>query len=183
MAGAMLPTWVEMRRRRRAWKASPRGRAGVLEPNQLASTMRASKAALERAVRRPDSVAEAWTISSWSAGALAGRAKRAPNWVARRALAGSMSIRVTMAAGMRARSEAVSRPTIPAPTTRMRSPARGAASQAMLSAVSMLAARVARWVGTAAGTGMHMAAGALNAVWCGCRTKKRWPAVSWATAL
>ena len=47
------------------------------------------------------------------------------------------------------------------------------ASHMMLSAVSMFAASTARWSGTASGTGMHIAAGARNRSWCGCRTKTR----------
>ena len=70
-----------------------------------------------------------------------------------------MSTRVTTVPGnAREQRSRSSRPTTPAPITSMRSPASGAASQAMFSAVSMLAASTARAVGTASGTGMHIAA-------------------------
>ncbi len=76
------------------------------------------------------------------------------------ARAGSVSTTVTCAAGdARQQGGAVSRPTTPAPMTSMRSPASGAASHSTFSAVSMLAASTARGVGTASGTGMHIAVG------------------------
>ena len=121
--------------------------------------------------------AEAWTISSCSSGAASGKAKRAAEPPAPAALAaGSMSTTVSTH-GWDARQQATphSSPTTPAPMTSTRSPASGAASHSTFSAVSMLAASTARGVGTASGTGMHIAAGARKRSWCGCSTKTRRP--------
>ena len=60
---------------------------------------------------------------------------------------------------MPAARKAVRQPMLPAPTTAMRSPRRGAASHSAFSAVSICAARAARSVGTSAGTGITALAG------------------------
>ena len=125
----MAPTWLAISRSRRAWKASPSGNAGAWSPNQLASTMRASKAAQASARRSPASLADACTTSSCSIGARSGNAKSQPNRRASPSRVRSISTTVTRVPGIRASSDAQSRPTTPAPTTSMRSPASGAASQ------------------------------------------------------
>jgi hypothetical protein len=53
---------------------------------------------------------------------------------------------------------------MPPPTTVMRSPTRGAASQSALTAVSTVPARTARFAGTSSGTGTTASAGTTYAV-------------------
>ena len=114
------------------------------------------------AVLRPAAVALAWNTMSASAGACSGRANRAPrdSTIGRRL--SSTSTAVTSAPGSRAASDATSSPTTPAPTTTMRSPGPAPLSHRALSAVSMLAASVARRAGTPSGTGTRRRSAALK---------------------
>ncbi|MDT4874907.1 hypothetical protein FQZ97_1102410 [compost metagenome] len=81
----------------------------------------------------------------------------------------SVSITCTSHPGSRAASHATSRPSVPPPTTAMRSPRRGAASHNALMAVSRLAASTARAAGTPLGKGTTAWAGTWYTVWCGYR--------------
>ena len=86
-----------------------------------------------------------------------------PSVRASAARAGSMSMSVTSAPGIRPQRKATSAPTTPAPTTAMRSGrARARASQIALSAVSMLAASTARGGGMSSGTGTTASAGTVE---------------------
>lgn len=76
-----------------------------------------------------------------------------------RARRSSASTSCTRTAGNRASTAATEAPTIPAPTTAIRSPSRGAASHAAFTAVSTVPASTARGAGTPSGTGVTALAG------------------------
>ena len=61
-------------------------------------------------------------------------------------------------------SRATQQPTIPAPTTAIRSPTSGAASHSAFTAVSTVPARTARSAGTSSGTGTTAMAGTTYSV-------------------
>ena len=75
------------------------------------------------------------------------------------------------APGMAASSRATQQPTMPAPTTAIRSPTSGAASQSALTAVSTVPASTARVRRAPVGYGRHRAGRHDVAVWCGYRQK------------
>ena len=83
--------------------------------------------------------------------------------------AGSTSTSWTRTPGMRASSAATQQPTIPPPTTAIRSPTSGAASHRALTAVSTVPASTARAAGTASGTTVTAPAGTTYRVRCGAR--------------
>ena len=133
---ATLPTWLEINRRRRLWKAWPSGTATSPLPYQLSSTTAASSPARRSAVASPAALALAWNTTSQFSGASSAVAKPAPNARARSPRPGTTSTTVTRVPGMRAHNRATMRPTTPPPTTAMRSAGPGAPSQTALSAVS-----------------------------------------------
>jgi hypothetical protein len=85
------------------------------------------------------------------------------------ARAGSASTSCTRAPGKVASTPATEQPTMPPPTTAIRSPIRGVASQRALTAVSTVPASTARAAGTPSGTTVTAVAGTTYRVWCGCR--------------
>ena len=117
-------------------------------------------------------------VRSQSSGAASGKANPQPSAAASAARSGLTSTSVTSVPGSRAQSQPVSAPTVPAPTTAIRSPAEAPESHRMLSAVSMFAASTARPAGSPRGSGTAIAAGAANRSWCGCSTKTSRPASS-----
>ena len=176
IAGATAPTWRRdqaqaPRMERLAERHGGVAVADTSSPRRCAPRRRRGASAR----RSPASLAEAWTISSCSRGAVvrAWRSAQPKRCAPGRRAIGSMSTTVTRAPGC----APAARPPAARPRRR-RSPAcarRPAAPRptAMFSAVSMLAASTARAVGTASGTGMHIAAGARKRSWCGCSTKTR----------
>ena len=168
-AAATLPTCELFSTRRWAWKAWPSGTSTARLPYQLSSSTVASKPANCNAVARPAPLPLVCTTRSAPGKAASGKAKLAPNAVARAARPGSVSINCTLQPGTRAASQATSRPSVPPPTTATRSPTRGAASQSALIAVSSMAASTARLAGTPGGSGSTASAGTWYKVWCGYR--------------
>jgi hypothetical protein len=79
---------------------------------------------------------------------------------------------------MPASTAATLHPTIPAPTTAIRSPTSGAASHSAFTAVSTVPARTARVAGTSSGTGVTDVAGTTKRVWWGYRQNTVRPASS-----
>jgi len=95
------------------------------------STVRRDRAAfLVEVADEPAALALAWMTRSQSSGAASGSAKPSPSFAARSRRAGAISTSVTSVPGRRAASRAASAPTVPAPTTAMRSPGPGAPSRA-----------------------------------------------------
>src|SRR5689334_1084863 len=86
--------------------------------------------------------------------ASAGEANSTASPAATDAFVSSTSTSWTRAPGILATRAATQQPTIPAPTTAIRSPTSGAASQRAFTAVSTVPARTARAAGTSSGTGV-----------------------------
>src|SRR5215472_13071357 len=134
--------------------------------------------AIASAVASPSGAPLVWMTRSASGCAFGGVAKRQPSASAILERAGSMSISSTSAPGNLAASAAARQPTRPAPITEIRSPGPGTASHNPLTAVSILAASVARRSGTSAATSVAASRGTTNRSWWGCRQKTRRPSNS-----
>ena len=153
-SGEPRPTWEETSFSRRLWKAPPRSTLTGLSPYQLISTMVASKAAQAMAVLRPAAVALAWkTMSASSAASSPGRAKSAPSASTTGSRAGVDIDDRHRGARQPGSQRSHQQPDDPG-TDHDNAIARARpASHRALSAVSMLAASVARRAGTPSGTG------------------------------
>ena len=151
-AGETVPTWLARMPRRREWKTPPRERRTSASPYQLRSMTSPSAASRSSDSWSPADVALVCTTRSRAPAASSGGAKWTPSPAATSARAGCTSTSVTSAPGIRERRRATQQPTIPAPTTAIRSPTSGAASQAALMAVSTVPASTARAGGTSSGT-------------------------------
>ena len=117
--------------------------------------------------RSPASVALAWTTRSQLAHGVPGQrevdAERVGDLGARRVGVDQLDAH----AGEAGEQRATEQPTIPPPTTAIRSPTSGAASHRAFTAVSTVPASTARSAGTPSGTGVTALAGTTYRVWCG----------------
>ena len=142
--GGTSPTWDETSRSRRLWKAPPSDAAPACRRTSSPRPPSPQARAAERR-RQPGRAGAGVEHDVASPGACVRRRKAAPSASARpRRLGVDVDQRHLGARQARAASAATSSPTTPAPTTTMRSPGPAPASQTAFSAVSMLAASVAR---------------------------------------
>ena len=164
-AGETRPTCEETSLRRRLWKAPPRSTLHrlVAVPAHL-DDGGLEAGAIDGGVEPGGGGAGVEDDVGIPRGLL--RAGKAGRPGPRRAAArlSSMSTAVTSRARQPRRQRGTSSPTTPAPTTTMRSPGPAPPSHSALSAVSILAASVARRAGTPSGTGTRAVDGHVETV-------------------